>query len=343
MPVLATAERVVKCPTGHCPGWITIDDARPQTVPCRYCRVTVNTLSYLLENTSDPIGGRTHALPHTVHEAFNGLLLAVAGMTGGNVYLRPIDRTIVSLMPSTRGVIIEYNPVIARRAGPAAVAAMIFHYLLHIEQHPRNEKLLGLVVKPGGRDREALQPAANSLLRLADHAWIAARIAEIDPGLPAAARAWGLPAAEMLTGNETFFPAYMAERNRRWIMDEFAAPDATPEAACVALLDRLASLSARFFAGHREDLRRAVVALQLTDFGLRDPARVPAYQAALEAAGLPNVDASAGIAQHLVADLTEIRAASPAPDPASYRRALDAGLKALNLHTSFEVQTLKAA
>ena len=28
-----------------------------------------------------------------VHEAFNSLVLKVAGMTGGNVYLRPSDRS----------------------------------------------------------------------------------------------------------------------------------------------------------------------------------------------------------------------------------------------------------
>src|SRR6187455_1431212 len=105
MPVLTATERVVKCPTGHCPGWITVDDDRPQTVPCRYCRVTVNTLSYLLQGA--PETGTS--LAPAVHEAFNSLMLHVAGMTGGNVYLRPIDRTLVSLVPSSRGVAVEYN------------------------------------------------------------------------------------------------------------------------------------------------------------------------------------------------------------------------------------------
>ena len=61
MPVLATAERVVKCPTSRCPGWITVDDDRPQTVPCRYCRVTVNTLTFLLESIPDDPRGAEDA------------------------------------------------------------------------------------------------------------------------------------------------------------------------------------------------------------------------------------------------------------------------------------------
>ena len=60
MPVLSPAERLVKCPTAHCPGWIAIDDRRPQTVPCRYCRVTTHTLAYLLSQ-GDVGGGRRTA------------------------------------------------------------------------------------------------------------------------------------------------------------------------------------------------------------------------------------------------------------------------------------------
>ena len=69
--MLATTERVVKCPTGHCPGWITVDDSRPQTLPCRYCRVTVNTLAYLLDSTADSAEGATEStrVPPRVHEA----------------------------------------------------------------------------------------------------------------------------------------------------------------------------------------------------------------------------------------------------------------------------------
>ena len=340
MPLLATAERVVKCPTGHCPGWITVDDERPQTPPCRYCRVTVNTLSFLLESASET--GAAPQMPAAVHETFNGLLLKLAGMTGGNVYLRPIDRTIVSLVPSTRGVIIEYNPMIARHAGPAAVVALILHHLLHIEQHPRHEKPLGMVLRAGARDKEAMQPVANYVLTLVDHAWITPRIDAIDPALGEAARTWGLDVAALLTGNETFFPPYMAERNRRWISDQFAGA-ADSAALGEALVTRLASLSARFFAGQRDDLRRNLLAVQLADLGVRDPARQAPYAAALEAAGVPNAAVAAGTAARLVLEIDEVRADSPTYDPIAYRRGLEAALKALGLQTVFEVQTLKSS
>src|SRR4051812_34567186 len=151
MPVLATAERVVKCPTSHCPGWITVDDDRPQTVPCRYCRVTVNTLTYLLEGVPDAPddAGAAGRLPHAVHEAFNGLLMQVAGMTRGNVYLRPSERVLVGLVPGTRGLIVEYNLALARQTGAAAMVALILHSLLHLAIHPREERPLGLTLRAG--------------------------------------------------------------------------------------------------------------------------------------------------------------------------------------------------
>ena len=80
----------------------------------------------------------------------------------------------------------------------------------------------------------------------------------------------------------------------------------------------------------------------MTDLGLRDPARVPAYQAALEAAGVPNVAASATTATRLVADLQSLYETSPVFDSTANRHALDTALKALGLHTAFEVQTLKS-
>jgi hypothetical protein len=345
MPMLATTERVVKCPTGHCPGWITVDDSRPQTLPCRYCRVTVNTLAYLLDSTADSAEGATEAtrVPQRVHEGFNGLLLRAAGMTGGNVYLRAIDRTVVSLVPSTRGVIIEFNPVIARQAGPAAMVALILHPLLHIDLHPRQEKPLGMTLRPGARQHEVLQPAANYLLTLTDHAWITARIDAVDLALRPAAQAWGLDIASMLTGNETFFPPYMAERNRRWLMEQCAAPDADAATVSEALVARLAALSARFFTNQREDLRRTLVAIQLADLALRDPDRVTPYAGAVTAAGMPGVEAAAPLGARLAAEISAVREANPVFDQTVHRQALDAALKALSLHTVFEAQTLKTA
>jgi hypothetical protein len=336
MPVLASAERVVKCPTGHCPGWLTVRDDRPQTAPCRYCRVTVNTLTFVLDNTPGQEG--TAALPPAVHEAINDLLLATAGRTGGNVYIRPMERSIVGLVPSVRGLIVEYNPIIARYAGPEAAVALMLHHLLHIELHPRDEKPFSLGLRAGMRDREALQPAANALLSLTDHAWIAARIDEIDSRLTRAKQDWALDVAEMLTGGESVFPPYMADRDRRWLMSQFDQTDSTAEAVSAALRARLAALSARFFTHQREDLRRALIAVQFADLGLRDPGQVAPYAEALHATSLPDVEAGAETGAQLAAELQQARAAHPHYTPAAYKAALEAGLRTLGFQSAFEVR-----
>src|SRR5207248_11348791 len=56
--------RVVKCPTPQCPGWITLDSTRHQTEPCRYCRIGVDTLRFLLSRVgaaSGPVSSRQKA------------------------------------------------------------------------------------------------------------------------------------------------------------------------------------------------------------------------------------------------------------------------------------------
>src|SRR5437588_3766176 len=87
------APRVVKCPTPQCPGWITLDSTRHQTEPCRYCRIGVDTLRFLLSR----VGAENKALPAQVHDEFNRLMLAMAGAWGQNVYLRPSRATLVDL------------------------------------------------------------------------------------------------------------------------------------------------------------------------------------------------------------------------------------------------------
>ena len=65
--------RVVKCPTPQCPGWITQDSTRHQTEPCRYCRIGVDTLRFLLSR----VGAEHKALSPQVHEEFNRLMLTL--------------------------------------------------------------------------------------------------------------------------------------------------------------------------------------------------------------------------------------------------------------------------
>src|SRR6476661_3487360 len=174
MPVLTATERLVKCPTPHCPGWIIVDDHRPQTVPCRYCRVTVHTLAYLLGQADVAVareGAETSVdlQDSALHATFNDLVLGLAGTTEGNVYLRPTDRALVTLIRGPRGVVVEYHAALAGRVDPAALIGMLMHWLLHIDLHPRNERMWRAEPKAGGR--QDLGGAVAYLQSMVDHIW----------------------------------------------------------------------------------------------------------------------------------------------------------------------------
>src|SRR5438105_4708249 len=117
----------------QCPGWITLDSTRHQTEPCRYCRIGVDTLRFLLSR----VGAENKALPPEVHDEFNRLMLTMAGAWGQNVYLRPARDTLVDLKAGARGVIVEYNPLLgaAGEDGAAPLIGIILHKLLHFEAH----------------------------------------------------------------------------------------------------------------------------------------------------------------------------------------------------------------
>src|SRR5688572_16260043 len=162
--------RVVKCPTPQCPGWITIDNTRHQTEPCRYCRVGVDTLRFLLSRVgAEP---QSKAMSPQVHDWFNHLMLTMAGAWGQNVYLRPSDEGLVDLRSGQRGVIIEYNPQLgdAGEDGPMPLVGTILHKLLHYEAH-LGTRPVQIVAKSGARDKEVLAPLLGYLTIVADHAW----------------------------------------------------------------------------------------------------------------------------------------------------------------------------
>src|SRR4051794_27425705 len=145
--------RVVKCPTPQCPGWITLDITRHQTEPCRYCRVGVDTLRFLLSR----LGAEHKALPPEVHDEFNRLMLALAGAWGRNVYLQPSGKALVDMIAGSRGVTIEYNPALgaAGQDGSAPLVGAILHKLLHFEAHLA-QRLPQLSVRSGAREKESL-------------------------------------------------------------------------------------------------------------------------------------------------------------------------------------------
>src|SRR6476659_10593196 len=159
-PVNLQTPRVVKCPTPQCPGWITLDSTRHQTEPCRYCRVGVDTLRFLLSR----VGADHKALPPEVHEEFNRLMLTMAGAWGRNVYLRPSEKTLVDVLPGARGITLEYNPLLgdAGRDGAAPLVGTILHKLLHFEAH-LGERIPQLEVRSGAKGKGNLAPLLSYL------------------------------------------------------------------------------------------------------------------------------------------------------------------------------------
>src|SRR5262245_12797924 len=208
--------RLVKCPTPQCPGWITLDSTRHQTEPCRYCRIGVDTLRFLLSR----VGAEKKALPPAVHDEFNRLMLTMAGAWGRNVYLRPSRTTLVDLTAGARGVTVEYNPLLgsAGQDGAAPLVGMILHKLLHFEAH-LGQRVPGLEVRSGAKEKAGLGPLLSYLTMVADHAWVVARLQQLYPTLCEAQGRWGLDLAQMLVGSESMFNRYLSERNLNKLVD----------------------------------------------------------------------------------------------------------------------------
>src|SRR5205823_12241305 len=165
--------RVVKCPTPQCPGWITLDSTRHQTEPCRYCRIGVDTLRFLLSR----VGGENKALPPQVHDEFNRLMLTMAGAWSRNVYLRPSRTTLVDILAGARGVMVEYNPLLgdAGQDGAAPLVGTILHKLLHSEAH-LGQRTPQLNVRSGAKEKQGLASILSYVMTLADHAWVSSRL-----------------------------------------------------------------------------------------------------------------------------------------------------------------------
>jgi hypothetical protein len=247
------------------------------------------------------------------------------------------------MITSPRGVIIEYNAILAGRVGAAAVVGLIMHRLLHVDLHPRTERGWRVEPKPGGRQELAWVGA--DLPVVVDHAWLEPLMDARAPGLRAALQAWGLDLALMLTGMESFFPSFLGDRTRQQIADLSAPPGITPDAMRAALLDRVIDLAATYFGRERNETNRLVLALQIADLRLRNPDAAPAFVAGLEAREAANLREALALADRLGRGLTETHAEAPDAgrlDSNTFRRALDEGLKGLNLHQAFDLRPAKA-
>ena len=340
--------RVVKCPTPQCPGWITLDSTRHQTEPCRYCRIGVDTLRFLLSR----VGADNKALPPQVHNEFNRLMLTMAGAWGQNVYLRPSTDTLVDLKSGARGVTVEYNPQLgdAGEDGAAPLVGVILHKLLHFEAH-LGQKLPQLSVKSGSKEKETLGPLLSYLLTVGDHAWLIHRLKGLSQGLHEAQSRWGLDLAQMLTGSESMFNRYLSERNLNKLVALLGSAENATQFR-TGVIEMLATLTAQILAPEKEDQRRTFLTLQLANLHLLNPDAYDGYVAALTRKETPNLRDAQSLAEKLYAELSESPIAHPQPprskdgetapattvDHGQFVRAMEGALKALGMGNWFEVK-----
>lgn len=340
--------RVVKCPTPQCPGWITLDSTRHQTEPCRYCRIGVDTLRFLLSR----VGADNKALAPEVHDEFNRLMLTMAGAWGQNVYIRPSTATLVDLKSGARGVTVEYNPYLgdAGSDGAAPLVGVILHKLLHFEAH-LGQRGPQLVVKSGSKDKESLAPMLSYLMTVADHAWGVARLAQLNPVLHSAQSRWGLDLVTMLVGSESMFNRYLSERNLSKLLDVLQSAESA-DTFRASVIDRLSALTAQIMTSEKEEPRRTYLAIQLANTRLLNPDAYDSYVAALEKREIANLREAQSTAEKLYNELESSPIAHPTPpkqkdgetptaitvDNAAFLRALEASVKALGLSNYFDVK-----
>ncbi len=348
-PLQLQTPRVVKCPTPQCPGWITLDSTRHQTELCRYCRISVDTLRFLLSR----VGAEHKALPPQVHDEFNRLMLTMAGAWGQNVYLRPSRETLVDLKAGARGVTVEYNPLLgaAGSDGSAPLVGIILHKLLHFEAH-LGQRAPQLSVRSGAREKEGMLPLLAYLTTVTDHVWVTARLEQLNPLLHSAQSRWGLNLAQMLVGSESMFNRYLSQRNLTRLVTVLQATG-NAEAFIATVIERLSTLTAQILDREKEDTRRTYLAVQLANVRLLNPDAYAGYQNALLMGELTNAGDALPAADRLYNELSSSPLANPPvlrakegdPTPAvvinpgQYHRAIEGSIKALGLANYFEVKS----
>jgi hypothetical protein len=320
--------------------------------------VGVDTLRFLLSRVgAEP---ESKALSPQVHDWFNRLMLTMAGAWGQNVYLRPSEEGLVDLRSGQRGVIIEYNPQLgdAGEDGPTPLVGTILHKLLHFEAH-LGTRPVQIVAKSGARDKEGLAPLLGYLTIVADHAWVTARLEQLDPALHKAQSKWGLDLAQMLVGSESMFNRYLSERNLQKLVavlletGEARVPgDSQGEAFRQAVLERLAALTHTTLDREREEARKIYLAIQMANVRLLNPDASEPFRSALETTGLANVSDAAPVSDRLYHAISESPMGKPAQPKVSedgarpvvaeagaFNAALESALKALGMANYFELKS----
>ena len=191
----------------------------------------------------------------------------------------------------------------------------------------------------------------NYLLTVADHAWVSARLSQLNPLLYSAQGRWGLDLAQMLVGSESMFNRYLSERNLYKLV---AVLQTTDDASTFrsAIIKRLAALTHQTVEREKEETRRTFLAMQLANVRLLNPDAYEPYVAALTETGLSNVKEAATTAERVASALTESPLATPPQqkggggevasavivESSQFHSALESAIKALGLANYFEVK-----
>jgi hypothetical protein len=308
----------------------------------------VDTLRFLLSR----VGADNKALSPEVHDEFNRLMLTMAGAWGQNVYLKPMEGTLVELKSGARGVTVEYNPQLgdAGEDGAGPLVGTIMHKLLHFEAH-LGQKLPQLSVKSGSKDKEVLAPLLSYIRTVADHAWVVARLQQLNPELQEAESRWGLDLAQMLTGSESMFNRYLSERNLNKLVAVLkVAEDADGFRASV--IERLATLTSQILASEKEEQRRIYLAIQIANVKLLNEDAAEPYTEALRKREVGNLREALPLAEKLHTELETSPIAEPhalrtkdgdreprvTMDYGQFVKAMEGSVKALGLANAFEIK-----
>jgi len=308
----------------------------------------VDTLRFLLSR----VGAENKVLLPQVHDEFNRLMLAMAGAWGRNVYLRPSTQALVDLAAGTRGVTVEYNPLLGAAGldGAAPLVGTILHKLLHFEAH-LGQRVPQLTVRSAAKDKQSMAPLLSYLLTVADHAWVALRLRQLYPMLYEAQARWGLDLAQMLAGSESMFNRYLSERNLKKLLAVLQDAGEDTGAFRNAVMKRLAMLTRQILEHEKDDTRKMFLAIQLANARLLNPDASGDYQAMLISEGLADVRESLPVVERLYSELGNAASDSLAGtasggsdrqamliDPGLFHRALESGIKALGMSNYFEVK-----
>jgi hypothetical protein len=311
--------------------------------------VAVDTLRFLLSR----VGADNKVLSPEVHDEFNRLMLTMAGAWSQNVYLRPSEQTLVDIKAGARGVTVEYNPYLgdAGSDGAAPLVGVILHKLLHFEAH-LGQRGPQLVVKSGSKEKEALAPMLSYLMTVADHAWVTARLKQLNPTLHEAQSRWGLDLATMLVGSESMFNRYLSERNLSKLLDVLQSTDSADDFRA-SVLDRLSTLTSQILTSEKEESRRTYLAIQLANTHLLNPEAYDDYITALQQKELANLREAQPLADKLYNELEASPISHPQPpkskdgestpaltvDNGAFTRALEGAVKALGMANYFDVKS----